>query len=98
MRPLENSSDLTPAQCEQLEQRVYESLHYLQKLLKRIEQLRFPVSDKLRHDVEAAHAAVMRLRLTLHYPADTNRRKEQSGQQRKSLDDPYWQSKQKRKG
>lgn len=69
MRPPESSTELTQAQCEQLEQRAFESLRFLRKLLSRIEQCKFPVDDKLRRDVEAAYSAVLGPRMTLRYLA-----------------------------
>ena len=67
MRPPENSSDLTAAQCEAMLARVLPMLAYLHKLLNRIEQLHFPAQDPFRRDVQAAYDRVHGLRVALHY-------------------------------
>lgn len=64
--------DLTKEQLRKLLDSVEPSLGFLSKLKRRIEEERFPTNDKLRRDVETAQAAMMGLRMTLHYLTCTN--------------------------
>jgi hypothetical protein len=62
-----DSTDLTPQQCQQINDRLAPIQRYLHALHERVRQNAFPPQDKVRQLVEQADNAVHALRVELHY-------------------------------
>ena len=58
---------LTHEQAEKIRDALWPAFHYLARLKKRLEQVKFPQDDKLFVAVEKAHSAMQDLHVHLHY-------------------------------
>jgi hypothetical protein len=98
MRPPENSSELTAAQCQEILEHIGPMLLYLRKLLNRVEQLHFPADDQFRREVQEAYNDVHNLRVGLHYMTCNAMKRERDANLPKSPTGNYELYRRKRKG